>query len=94
MTATVSQLVASLEPNLSKVWFCTALIQPGGVVQLPPGLTGPRILLDDGISWAAPYRDDADSWLDVKGAFVSSAGLYQPKDPVLRATKLHRTGEA
>jgi hypothetical protein len=93
-TATVSQLVDLLEPRLSKVWFCTRLIQDSGLVDLPLDLTGPRILLEEDNSWFAPYRDDFDAWLDVKGAFLGAAGAYQPKDPVDRAKKLQLTGEA
>lgn len=88
-------LMSSLTPNLSKVWFCTKLIQRGGGIQdLPSGVVGPRILLDDDDSWAAPYRDDREAWLDVKGAFLGERGPYQPKDPEARAKTLQAKGEA
>ena len=88
-------LIASLVPNLSKVWFCTKRIRYGGGIEtLPTGVLGPRILLDGDDSWAAPYRDDDTGWLDVKGAFLGEAAPYQPKDPIGRAKKLQATGEA
>ena len=90
-----SFVIASLVPDLSKVWFCTKRIQPSGEIErLPTGVVGPRILLDDEHSWAAPYRVDNDSWLDVKGAFLGCTGPYQPKDPIARAKRLQATGEA
>lgn len=88
-------LVTSLTPNLSKIWFCTKLIRrDGGVQDLPPGVTGPRILLDGGQSWAAPYREHGDAWLDLKGAFLGASAPYQPKNPITRAKTLQATGEA
>jgi hypothetical protein len=87
-------LIASLVPDLSKVWFCTRRIRPqGGTELLPTGLLGPRILLGDG-SWAAPYREEDASWLDIKGAFLGETKVYQPKAPLQRAKKLQATGEA
>ncbi len=35
-----------------------------------------------------------DAWLEIKGAFVGSRRCYQPKDPALRAHRLHTHGEA
>jgi hypothetical protein len=89
-------LIASLVPDLSKVWLCTKRIRSnGGIEFLPSGLVGPRILLgDDGLSWPAPYRDEDTSWLDIKGAFLGKAEVYQPKDPVERAKRLHAAGDA
>lgn len=89
------QICVSLEPDLSKVWFCGLLIAVGGkIVQLPSGATGPRLQLDEQTTWAALARDGQDAWLDVKGAFVGSDGPYQPKDPIARAKKLAESGEA
>jgi hypothetical protein len=88
-------LIASLVPEMSKVWLCTKRIRPnGGTEFLPSGLLGPRILLDRNGSWAAPYRDDDTSWLDIKGAFIGKAEAYQPKAPLDRAKDLHATGGA
>ncbi len=90
-----SFLVQSLVMDLSKVWFCTNRLRPGGGTELlPMGIVGPRILLDGNVSWAAPYRGDETAWLDVKGAFLGDRGPYQPKDPVKRAERLQATGEA
>lgn len=89
------QVRDSLAPVLSKVWFCGRLITGDGrVVQLPSGVTGPRLRLDDQTTWAAISREEKDSWLDVKGAFVGIDGPYQPKDPIGRAKKLQASGEA
>jgi hypothetical protein len=89
-------LINSLEPDLSKVWFCTKRIRPdGGIEMLPTGVVGePRILLSGGDSWPAPYREGDAAWLDVKGAFLGQAGAYQVKDPIRRARKLQAKGEA
>lgn len=55
-------VMTSLTRDLAKIWFCTKLIQrDGGVKDLPPGVVGPRILLDGGQSWAAPYREHGDA---------------------------------
>lgn len=92
---TKSVFAASLTPDLSKVWFCTKLIGlNGGTSNLPSGLVGPRLTLSAGATWPAPYRDGADSWLELKGAFLGSEGPYQPKTPEVRAKKLESTGEA
>jgi hypothetical protein len=86
----------SLVPDLSKVWRCDARIRPsGGVDELPPGVMGPKIvLLDDGSqTWSAFYRDDADAWLDIKGAFLKPTGEpYPSNDLIERAKRLHHTG--
>lgn len=95
LTVTWPHVLASLDRYLSKVWFCARLIGSGGhVTQLPSGVTGPCLRLDDQTTWRALSRADSDAWLDVKGAFVGPNGLYQPKDPIERAKRLHATGEA
>lgn len=95
MTVTRDQAYASLDPDLSKVWFCGRLVLGDGrMQQLPAGVTGPRLRLLNGSSWAAIARDDSDAWLDIKGAFLGVNGCYQLKDPVARAKKLAVTGEA
>jgi hypothetical protein len=93
--ATVGQLVASLDPCLSKLWDCTVLIQDNGPVnRLDIDFLGPHILLEQGNSWLALYCDDSDAWLEVKGAFLGAEELYQIKNPVERAKKLQLTGTA
>jgi hypothetical protein len=95
LTIPREKIYQSLDPDLSKVWFCGRLIVGDGtVVQLPSGATGPRLRLDEESTWAALARDESDAWLDVKGAFVGRDGPYQPKDPRERAKKLQSTGEA
>lgn len=50
------QVMRSLDPRRAKVWFCTVLLSHDGAQRnLQLGLEGPRITLDDGISWAAPW---------------------------------------
>lgn len=95
MSATAGTLAASLEPALSKIWFCTRLMRDDAdPAQLPLGLTGPRLVVADGVSWVAPFRDETNAWLDVKGAFLSATGPYQPKDPATRAKRLQSSGDA
>lgn len=95
MTISRERACASLVPELSKIWFCGRLIVgSGNIQQLPTGITGPRLKLPGGTSWAAIWRDEASAWLDVKGAFLASDDAYQLKDPVERAKKLAASGEA
>jgi hypothetical protein len=95
LAVTSEQICTSLVPNLSKVWFCARLIsEEGHVTELMSGVVGPRLRLDEARVWAAITRDDESSWLDVKGAFIGSHGLYQRKDPIDRAKMLEETGEA
>ena len=95
LTVPREQICQSLDPDLSKVWFCGLLIKGDGtVVQLPSGATGPRLHVDEQKTWAALARDESGAWLDVKGAFLGHDGPYQPKDPLERAKKLQLTGEA
>lgn len=95
LTVSRKKICISLDPDLSKVWFCGLLISGDGrILQLPSGATGPRLQLDTHTTWPALARDEADAWLEVKGAFVGRNGLYQPKDPADRARKLNASGEA
>ena len=89
------EVVSSLDPHLSKVWFCKKLIGLDGVVtDLGVELSGPRLVFDEFESWAAPIAEEGHSWLDLKGAFLGDDGLYQLKDPVVRAQDLQRLGSA
>jgi hypothetical protein len=86
-------IATSLDDHLSKIWACTRLIglnAPPTI--LPLGVTGPKLEVAPGGPWPAIYRDASETWLDVKGAFVGSNGLYQPKDPILRARRLREHG--
>lgn len=41
----------------------------------------------------APYPDEEQSWLDLKGAFVTQSDtVYQAKSPAIRAVDLHNCG--
>lgn len=93
---TVGQVVSTLDPKLSKVWACERLIgNTGQIENLLVSRTGPKLLMPDTEPWFSFYPEDADGWLDVKGAFVSLAGQpYQPKSPEERAAKLEERGSA
>jgi len=89
-------ILNSLDPSQSKLWFCTqSILSDNGVERILPHLTGEKIIIDRQCRWTAPFHDDDNlSWLDIKGAFVGSGGLYQPKDPIKRAKCLQETGTA
>lgn len=90
---TKSFMLSSLVPNLAKIWFCTKLMEFDGVVRdLPLGITGPKLLLDGGVEWVAPFRDSMDTWLEIKGAFLGRKGPYQLKNSTERAHRLHEEG--
>src|SRR4029079_12692868 len=86
----------SLRPVLSKIWMCGALIQTDGSqpTSLPTGVDGTHIKVGLAHDWASISRSDSDSWLEIKGAFGGSGPWYQPKDPQVRAHRLHSHGEA
>jgi hypothetical protein len=86
-------LMDSLTLDQSKVWFCTRLIgRSGGVQDLPLGVLGPRILLDNDEEWPAFYREHEDAWLEIKGAYLGTGVPYLLKDPRTRAQEIHATG--
>jgi hypothetical protein len=90
-----SRILKSLAPRLSKVWFCRKLIGKDGKVQnLLVDISGPRLIFDEYESWAAPYVDESDAWLDLKGAFVAECGSFQIKGPIRRAKGLQQSGSA
>lgn len=90
-----NRILDSLDPELSKVWFCKKLIRPeGGISILRVDLSGPRLTFNDYDSWGAPYAQESDAWLDLKGAFLGDTGLYQIKDPIRRAKDLQCSGSA
>ena len=96
MMASAQDFLASLDPPLSKVWFCGRLVRvAGGVEDLTvSSSTADLAFRSDCEPWRSIYADEANAWLDVKGAFVSASGLYQLKDPALRAQALHCRGTA
>jgi hypothetical protein len=96
MSATLQDVLASLSPTLSKVWFCAKLIgMHGGIEDLAVFLSTPDLAFgSDCPAWHSVCADGINAWLDVKGAFVSASGLYQLKDPSVRAQGLHCRGTA
>jgi hypothetical protein len=89
------RLLSSLVPDLSKVWFCGKLIgQDGKILDLLPGLSGPRLVFSENEHWAAIYADESHAWLDLKGAFLGESGFFQIKDPIGRAKNLQCKGYA
>lgn len=96
LVAPSQDVFVSLDPSLSKVWACDRLIGPeGGVTDLYVSRSGPKLLFDEGREpWSSLHADEANAWLDVKGAFVSHEVLYQLKDPALRAQRLQERGTA
>ncbi|SER84600.1 hypothetical protein SAMN04244573_04439 [Azotobacter beijerinckii] len=92
----VSRVAATLDPKLSKVWVCEKLIgNTGQIENLFVSRTGPKLVMPDTDPWSSLYPEDADGWLDVKGAFVPPTGQpYQLKSPEERAAKLEERGSA
>ena len=92
----VGRIAATLNPTLSKVWACEKLIRnTGQVEQLFVSRTGPKLIMPEGDAWSSLYPEDADGWLDVKGAFVPRMGPpYQLKSPAIRAIMLEERGSA
>lgn len=96
ISASIQDVVASLSPLLSKVWFCAKRIrQDSGVEEVTVSTSTPDLIFSsDCAPWRTIYAEDPNAWLDVKGAFVSPTGLYQLKDPMLRAEGLSCRGTA
>ena len=85
----------SLDPSLAKVWYSTAQIgSKGGIRPLPFGVSDGKIDVGLPDHWAEIRQDAQDCIIEVKGAFVGSCGLFQFKDPELRAHTLWSRGEA
>lgn len=94
MRCDIDLIVASLDPLLSKVWFCEKRIGDGEIQELFVSRTGPKLVFADSDPWSSLYAEDADGWIDVKGAFMSPRGGYQPKSPEERAANLQQRGSA
>lgn len=92
----IGRVAETLDPMLSKVWVCEKRIGDAGQVEnLFVSRTGPKLVMPDTDPWSSFYPEDAEGWLDVKGAFVPPMGLpYQPKSPKERAVKLEERGSA
>jgi len=83
----------SMDSYLSKIWPCTVLIDHKS--DFPPSYFGAEeVILPEHKNWRSFWRDGGGSWLDVKGAYVGRTGLHQDgKDPMVRASELHRDGK-
>lgn len=92
----IGRVATTLDPHLSKAWICEKQIGKTGQVQnLFVSRTGPKLLLTDTDHWWSFYPEDADGWLDIKGAFVPPTGQpYQLKAPEVRAATLEERGSA
>ena len=90
-----STFLRSFDPSLAKLWYCTAEVSASdGIRFLPFGIESGAIDLGLSEKWAAIRLDDGDCIIEVKGAFVWSCGLFQIKDPEVRARDLSMKGEA
>lgn len=92
----VNRVATTLDAKLSKAWACEKRIgETGQIENLCVSHTGPKLLMPDTESWASLYPEDADGWLDVKGAFFPPTGQpYQQKSPEERAAQLEERGSA
>jgi len=93
---TIDDVVASMDPQTSKIWVCEQLIGNSGEIQgLFVSRTGPELIFVESQPWSSFFPEDAAGWLDFKGAFVSSTGRrYQLKSPHVRAADLEERGSA
>lgn len=89
-------LLRWLEPYVSKIWWCRDRFRvPSGMDGLNLGIYGPRLLLAGSDPWVAPYRDETEAWLEVKGRFFKSQRYDQGKKLILtRAIGLRDRGTA
>jgi len=71
ISANSQDIVASLDPSLSKVWCCERLIgSDGGVADLYVSRTGPKLVFGNECEpWSSLYAEAGGAWLDLKGAF-------------------------
>ncbi|MEW6690201.1 MAG: hypothetical protein AB1452_14045 [Pseudomonadota bacterium] len=90
-----STFLRSLDPSLAKVWYATQEISSESIRWLSSGVSG-NSKIDVGLeyAWNKIEQGPGDCLIEVKGAFVGSCGLFQVKDPELRATGLSTTGAA
>lgn len=90
-----SEYLRSFDPGLAKIWYGTSEIEAGGRVRsLSLGVSADKINVGLSHPWAAIRQDAMSCLLEVKGAFLGSLGLFQLKDPDLRARTLSEKGEA
>lgn len=90
-----ARFLESLEPWLAKIWMCTVPITCSGERRpVPLGVGHEHIEVGHERSWVAICREPEDCFLEVKGAFVASFGLFQPKSISERGSRLESYGEA
>ncbi|MEJ7667918.1 MAG: hypothetical protein WKH97_04115 [Casimicrobiaceae bacterium] len=96
MNAEAQDVLTSLDPSLSKVWFCARRIgRHNGVEDRTVFQSTPDLLFWSGYpAWRSISADDLNAWLDVKGAFIGDNEVYQLKAPILRAQDLQSRGTA
>ena len=89
-----STFLRSLDPCLAKIWYATQEISSENIRWLSSGVSGSKIDVGLEYTWHKIQQDPGNCLIEVKGAFVGSYGLFQVKDPELRATGLSTTGAA
>ncbi len=90
-----STFLRSLDPSLSKVWYSTAAVtSTGELCRLPSGVSAERIDVGLQETWMKIAQESSECVIEVKGAFVGKSGLFQVKDPEIRARTLSERGEA
>lgn len=92
---TAADFLRSIDPALSKLWYSTALVSHAGELRtLPSGISDRKIDVGLERAWVAVEQAPEDCFLELKGAFLGHAGLFQPKAPETRAIGLARYGSA
>lgn len=89
-----STFLRSLDPSLAKVWYASQEISSENIRWLSSGVSDSKIDVGLEYAWSKIQQDPGDCVIEVKGAFVGSCGLFQVKDPELRAAGLSTTGAA
>jgi hypothetical protein len=89
-----SVFLRSLDPSLAKVWYASQEISADNIRWLSSGVSDTKIDVGLEYAWKRIHQDPGDCVIEVKGAFVGSSGLFQVKDPELRAAGLSTTGAA
>jgi len=94
-TVPKSEFLRSLDPNLAKIWYSTAEVRSSGEIRaMPTGVSDGKINVGLAYDWAEIRQNPDDCVLEAKGAFVAQYGLFQHKDPELRARTLFSKGQA